>query len=350
MNTRTAKETPAAQAPAYNSEVLVDLVEVGKVLTSTLDPDEILDRIMHKVSQLIEAENWSLLLKDEETGELVFKVVVGAKKNVLDGIRLPRGEGIAGCAAENGTAEFVPDAQSDPRLMKKIDRLSGFTTRSIFCVPMKIHGKILGVIEIVNVEDVERFKTQNLPILTILADYAAIAIENGRLFSRIERMSVTDEYTGLYNARYLYRTLDIVLRRAGEKGKPAAVVFMDIDNFKELVDSRGHLLGSRALKEIGTVILNALNREDILIKYGGDEYVIILPENNKEETRKIIERVRRSVRENEYLISTGRPVRVTASFGAAFFPEDGRDATSLLLAADRRMYLVKNSAKDGISM
>ena len=276
--------------------------------------------------------------------------MVGIKKDVLEGVRLPPGKGIAGCVAEEGSPRFIHDAQSDPRLMREIDERSGFTTRSIVCVPLNIHGKVLGVIEIVNVEDMDGFRSRKLPILTILADYAAIAIENARLFSRIERMSVTDEYTGLYNARYLYRTLEGVLRRAGEEEKPAAVVFVDIDNFKELVDSRGHLLGSRTLKEIGSTILKTLNPEDILIKYGGDEYVIILPEQGKEETRKIIEGVQRAVCEAEYLVSTGKPVRVTASFGVAFFPEDGRDAKSLLLAADRRMYRVKNADKNGISI
>ena len=148
--------TPRKTNPAFNPESLIDLVQVGQLLTSTFDLDEILELIMGKVSQLVKAENWSLLLKDEETDDLTFKVVVGSKEDALKGKSVPSGEGIAGCVACSGDSEFVTDAQNDPRLFRSADQFTGFITRSIACIPLVSHGVCLGVIEIVNIEDMDR--------------------------------------------------------------------------------------------------------------------------------------------------------------------------------------------------
>lgn len=349
MKDQTNKKTPQAKL-AFDSEALIDLVQVGQLLTSTFDLDKILELIMEKVSQLVEADNWSLLLKDEETDKLTFKVVVGSKEKTLKGMSLPPGEGIAGCVARSGTAEFVEDAQTDPRLFRAADRFTGFVTRSVACIPLTIHGECLGVIEILNIEDMKYFKTNELPALIVFADYAAIAIENSRYFSRIKQMSITDEYTGLYNARFLYDFLNRVINESARNNTETAVVFIDIDNFKNIVDKHGHLLGSRILKEIGETILDSIGGDDILAKYGGDEYVIVLPGRGKETAREVIERVQEAVRAQEYLASIGRSVKVTASFGIATYPQDGKTVKELLLAADQQMYRVKNSTKDGIGI
>ncbi len=335
---------------AFNPEALIDLVQVGQLLTSTFDLDEILQLIMEKVSLIVKAENWSLLLKDEETDDLTFKVVVGSNEDALKGMSIPPGEGIAGCVACSGDPEFITDVQNDPRFFRIADQFTGFITRSIACIPLKSHGISLGVIEIINVEDMDNFKRNELPALTLFADYAAIAIENSRYFSRIRQLSITDEYTGLYNARYLYEFLDRIISESAHDNTDAAAVFIDIDNFKKVVDEYGHLMGSLILKEIGETILGCLSEDDILAKYGGDEYVIILPGQGKESARKVIERIRQEIRSTDYLTSTDRPVKVTASFGIATFPDDARTAKGLLLAADRQMYRVKNTTKDGVGV
>ena len=336
--------------PAFNPEALIDLVQVGQLLTSTFDLDEILQLIMEKVSQLVKAENWSLLLKDEETDNLTFKVVVGSNETALKGMSIPPGEGIAGYVACSGNSEFITDVQNDPRFFRIADQFSGFITSSIACIPLKSHGVCMGVIEIINIEDMDNFKNNEFPALTLFADYAAIAIENSRYFSRIRQLSITDEYTGLYNARYLYEFLDRVISAAARDNTEAAAVFIDIDNFKRVVDEYGHLMGSLILKEIGATILGCLSGDDILAKYGGDEYVIILPGKGKVAARKVIERIRQKIRSTDYLTSTGQPVKVTASFGIATFSEDARTAKGLLLAADKQMYRVKNTTKDGVGV
>ncbi len=323
-------------------------LEIGKLLTSTLKLKEVLEVIIQKARQLIDAQNWSLLLKDESTGELVFKIVEGNNHEFLKGVRIAKGAGIVSQVVKTGVPLFISNVNKDPWFNSEIDKVTGFKTRSIVCIPLKIHGKTLGVIEIVNVKNMRTFKSRDLPVVTILADYAAIAIENSRHLSKIRKMTVTDEYTGLYNARYLHNVLEKLLKKAHEKKTGLAVVFVDIDDFKTIVDEYGHLAGTQVLKEVGETISNGLNKKDILIKYGGDEYVIVLPDSDKKTAISRIQKILKSLRSSTYLKKEKHPVRVTASFGIAMYPEDAKTKKDLLLAADNSMYRVKKTCKNSV--
>ena len=325
-------------------------LEVGKLLTSTHSLDDILELIMEKASQLIEAQNWSLLLQDPETGELTFTIVKGENKEMLEGVRLKPSDSIASHVTETGALEIMSNVKDDKRFNVNIDKITGFITESIVCVPLNVQGKTLGVIEVINVNDLESFNAQDLPILTILADYAAIAIENSHYIARIRKMNITDEYTGLFNARYLHQVLEQLIVRADRSKTPIAVVFVDIDNFKTVVDSCGHLSGTHLLKEIGETISSCLQEKDILVKYGGDEYVLILPDTDRQAAVSRLENVLQSIRSSTYLSSEETPVMVTASFGVAIYPEDAGTKKDILIAADNSMYKVKKSSKNGIGM
>lgn len=325
-------------------------VQIGKLLTSTTSHEEILTLIMAQVSQLVKADNWSLFLLDEETNELRFEIVVGIDKKTVEHIRIPLGVGLVGHAAKTGQPLIINDAQTNPRFNREIDRLTGFKTHSVICVPLTFHNRIQGVIEIVNIADPESFEIKYMPIVKILSDYAAIALENARLFNRIQQLSVTDEYTGLYNARYLHQILDDFLIRTDEQGQSLAVVFMDVDNFKQVVDKYGHLSGSRVLKEIGTTIRDRLQESDILIKYGGDEYVMILPDHDRDKALTKIETIRGAIQESRYLNNEGMNISVTASFGIAIYPADAKNKKDILLAADNLMYEIKRSRKNGVAL
>jgi diguanylate cyclase (GGDEF)-like protein len=322
-------------------------VEVGKLLTSTLNLRQILELIMLRGSQLIRAQNWSLLLKNEESGELTFEIVVGINKELFKGLHLLPGEGIAPYVIETGKAVFIPDVNDSPIFNKNVDLHTGFTTRSIICLPLVFQGKSLGVIEIVNVEDMKIFELKDFPILAILADYAAIAIENSRYVDKIKKMSITDEYTELYNARYLHQTLDEFFSKTNPE-TPLSVVFMDIDNFKAIVDNYGHLLGTRLLKEIAETIKSNISDQDIPIKYGGDEYVIILPGRSKAKAFEISTNILRTIGESTYLRSEADPVRATASIGISAYPEDAEAKKELLILADNALFKVKSSTKNSV--
>jgi diguanylate cyclase (GGDEF)-like protein len=330
---------------SLRESTLIACLQIGKSLTSTIDLDAILNLIMNKISELVPAENWSLLLFDEEGKELGFYIAVGIDFDKVRNIKIPVGRGIAGYVAETGQPAFVSDVSHDPHFNDKVDRITGFVTRTIICLPLVVHKNVLGVIEIINVDDLDEFRNTYLPILSIFTDYAAIAIENARHFTQIKRLSITDEYTGLYNARYLHSILDQLLARHDRM----AVVFVDIDNFKHVVDTHGHLAGTRVLEEIGRTIAGCLDQTELLIKYGGDEFIIILPGCDKSSARDHVQKILQEIRDRIYLESASEPVRVTASFGIAMYPDDATTKRDLLLKADNLMYTIKRTTKNSVA-
>ena len=331
------------------TDALLACVEIGQRLTATLEPAQVLQLIMTKVSELIEAENWSLLLVDELTGALRFEVVVGLDIESVRHIRLLPGQGIAGHVLQTGETLLIDDVKTDSRFYKAIDQITGFQTKSIVCIPLFIRTQVFGVLEVINVHDMDMFQKSYLPILKILADYAAIAIDNARHFTKIQQISRTDEYTGLPNARYMHEILPELLNSCEKNNQPLAVVFIDIDNFKLVVDAYGHLQGSQVLNEIGQTIITRLTEDDILIKYGGDEFILFLPNQNKIEARKTVTAVQDLIRDTEYLQNEQLPIRLTASIGIAVYPEDAKTPKDLLIKADNLMYHVKMSTKNGIA-
>src|SRR4030065_2938207 len=248
--------------------------EMGKALTSTLDLMEVLNIVMEKISEMLQPKNWSLLLVDEEKNDLYFEIVVGEGADKLRDIRLKVGEGIAGWVAREGVSLLVPDVNKDPRFSKKGDESIKFVTKSIVCVPLKSKGKCLGVIELINkLTGEEGFKEEDLLLLTTLADYTPIAIENAKYVTQIQELTVIDDRTKLNNQRFLYRFLDYEVERAKRYKTTIAMIFFDLDKFKEVNDRHGHINGSKLLAEVANIIRQGLRKVNIACRYGGDEFV-----------------------------------------------------------------------------
>jgi len=330
---------------SLQESTLFACLQIGKLLTSTVDQDEILNLIMNKISAMIPAENWSLLLLDETGQRLNFYIAVGIDFEKVKQLKIPVGRGIAGYVARTGEAAFVDDVSRDEHFIDEVDRMTGFVTQNIICLPLSVRKRVLGVIEIVNIDDMIAFKNTYLPTLSIFADYAAIAIENARNFNQIRKLSITDEYTGLFNARYMHSVLDQLLENCDQ----LAVVFVDIDDFKQVVDSHGHLAGSRVLEEIGVTISGCLDKLDILVKYGGDEFIILLPNKDKSSACNQVKSILNEIRKRTYLTSSPKSVQVTASFGIAMYPDDATTKKELLLKADNLMYRIKRSTKNDLA-
>lgn len=323
--------------------------DVAKALTSSLDLDSILQTIMDKMAEYFRPENWSLLMVDEQKNELYFAIAVGTAAETLKNVRLRVGEGIAGWVAKHGERLIVPDVYTDPRFAKRIDEMTKWETRSIICVPLRSKLRVLGVIQLVNVH-MEHFSDQESFFLQALCDYAAIAIENARSVEKIQELTITDDCTGLYNARHLYKVLETEVYRSSRFGYEFTVLFIDLDHFKQVNDTHGHLIGSKLLAEIGYLIKAQLRLIDYAFRYGGDEFVILLPQTGKDAALVVARRLRDNLRTSLFCKEEELNLNVRASIGVATYPHDAKTPKDIIRQADEMMYLVKNSSRDNIGI
>ena len=165
---------------------------------------------------------------------------------------------------------------------------------------------------------------------------------------RFRELAVLDDLTGLYNTRHLYQALDQLIAESAAAGSAVSVLFIDLDHFKRVVDSRGHLNGSRAIQEVAATIRACLTPPAWAVAYAGDEFVIVLPGSPRVAAVEKAREIRACIREATYLAGTGRPIRLAASFGVATFPDDARDLEGLLALGDQALFAVKRSGRDGI--
>jgi diguanylate cyclase (GGDEF)-like protein len=343
MSNATGAET------ARQTQELNIFHDVAKALTSSLDLDSILQTIMEKMAEYFRPDTWSLLMVDEEKSDLYFAIAVGAASEALKNVRLKVGEGIAGHVAKYGEIVIVPDVRTDQRFSKRIDEMTQWETESIICIPLKSKLRVLGVIQLVNV-DMKHFGDQESFFLQSLCDYAAIAIENARSVEKIQELTITDDCTGLYNARHLYKTLETEVYRSSRFGYEFSVVFIDLDHFKQVNDTHGHLIGSKLLSEIGYLIKAQLRLIDFAFRYGGDEFVILLPQTSKDSAEVVARRLRDSMRSSCFCKEEGLNLNIRASIGLATYPHDAKTPHDIIRQADGMMYEVKNTTRDNIGI
>ena len=331
------------------NDELSTLVEIGKALTSTLSREDVLNVVMEKVSILLHSKIWSLLLLDEKTGEMTFEIAVSPAAERLKGLRLKKGEGIAGWVAEHGEPLLIENATEDKRFSSQVDEATSYSTKSIICVPLKSKNRILGVIELINSDEEGIFTEGDVPILTTISDYVAIAIENALYFEKINQLIITDDLTDLYNSRHFNELIDYELERARRYSNSLSIVFFDLDFFKSVNDTHGHLVGSRILSEVGALVKKYTRRVNLAARYGGDEFVMLLPSTDKKGAIKMANDLLEIIRENLFKADDGTPINLTASFGVSTFPTDADSKTELVRLADKAMYAVKDSGRNGVA-
>jgi diguanylate cyclase (GGDEF)-like protein len=331
---------------AKRLEILTNIV---KTANEELEPRRVIELIMAKVQQLIPSEAWSMLMVDEERQELTFELALGAKGKDVASFRVKMGEGIAGWVAQTGRPAIVNDAAHDPRFARRFDTQTQFHTRSILCAPLTSRGRTIGVVQVINRVG-GKFTRDDLKILLTLVEPCAIAIENAMLFQRAEQLTITDDLTKLFNSRYLNLYLTREIKRSKRHEAALAVIFLDLDGFKNINDQYGHLAGSRTLTEVGTILSRSVRETDTIARYGGDEFVVVLPETPAAGAMVIAERIRKAIEGYTFLESQGLAARLSASFGIACYPEHALTPEGLIQKADQAMYRVKERSKNALEL
>jgi len=243
----------------------------------------VLDRVMEHIGSFFGPLNWSLLLVDAAKSELVFKVVVGKSADTLLGVRVPVGKGVAGWVAQNGMPAIVEEAASDSRWSNWLDKVTGFDTRSIIAVPLRSGDKVFGVIELLNRFDGKPFTAYDMRVLSTIADFTAIAIEKAYYLAEARRLSELDPLTSTLNRRGLTKAIERETTRIARYGGDLSVIMADVDKFKTINDKFGHAAGDDVLRSVAQVLIEAIRHVDSVARYGGDEFLVLMPSTSPEE-------------------------------------------------------------------
>jgi diguanylate cyclase (GGDEF)-like protein len=333
--------------------------EVASALTSNLDLDNLLGTIMAQMEDFFGPEQWSLLMVDEDKRELTYALSAGIDKAILRDVRLQLGEGIAGYVAASGNPLVVPDVSVDPDWRQYAAAHPELHLQSIACLPIRHGDHTLAVLQLHN-SKLDLLPDSSVSFLRVLCDYAAIALENARNVKLIHDLSITDDCTGLFNARYLYGMLEQEIEAHGKATSNPRVVpiqpehfsllFLDLDHFKSINDSHGHLIGSRLLAEIGGVIKRTLGPEHAAFRYGGDEFVALLRGLDKPAATQLAEQLRQELIATPFLSAAGMSISITGSFGLATFPQDGDSLHAIIRSADTMMYHAKAEGRNRVAV
>ena len=348
-----------AEIPGNEAQRLRALESYG--VLDTL-PEECYDDITHLASQVCGTPIALVSLVDDD--RQWFKSRVG-----LDAEETPRDIAFCAHAILETDLMVVADAREDPRfsdnpLVRGEPRIRFYAGAPLLAPG----GEALGTLCVIDrqrrtlsesqADSLRALSRQVMAQLELRRHVAAeqrvrMELERSRrkleeTNERLEAARVTDDVSGFHNTRFLHRYLDACLADAGPEER-LSLAFFDMDGFKEVVDTHGHLLGSKVLREVAQAVHAHLDPDDRIVRYGGDEYVVILPHQSGADAAAKVERMRRAIRETPFLRAEGIHIRVTASFGLATFPDDARDKRELLMEADRRLFRSKEAGRDRVT-
>ena len=256
---------------------------IGTSIVSENTIRGVLDRVMEHIGSFFGPLNWSALLIDADKDELVFSAVVGKAADALTGQRMPISEGVAGWVASHGKPAIVEEVAADSRFSDRLDKLTGFRTESVIAVPLRAGGKVFGVIELLNRLDGRAFSAYDMRVLSTIADFAAIAIEKAYYLAEAKRLAEIDPLTNVLNRRGLDKVIERETARIKRYPGNLSVIVGDVDGFKLINDQFGHAAGDEVLKSTALCFSAAVRASDSVARFGGDEFVVVLPETGPEE-------------------------------------------------------------------
>jgi diguanylate cyclase (GGDEF)-like protein len=343
----------------------------GLPLRSDFDLDLILRQILQKANEFVPSESGSILLDDpfrkvaaRRENELVFIATFGEAGRDLVGQRLSARFGIVGQVYQTGTPYLSADVREDTFFYPDIDEQLGHKTHSAVCVPIYIGKHVCGVLELINRLDGKPFSDRDKTLLEIFAGYTSFTLQNALDAKRAHELAKRDDLTGLFNDRWFNVRLGETLADARASGREAVLIFMDLDQFKIVNDTHGHLAGSQVLREVGFLLKRLARQESATVaRYGGDEFVAILPDTPLQDGVEWAGEMRRAIGENTFLQREwgfkNPPLNlqklITASIGVAQYVADPntslsieQEASELLRRADAAMYRAKSLGKNKV--
>jgi diguanylate cyclase (GGDEF)-like protein/putative nucleotidyltransferase with HDIG domain len=319
------------------SRQLTLINNVSNHAITTLDPEEMLSKIVVEIDRAVSYDHIGIAILDYSSKELVIQAEAGTRRDAL-GRHVALGEGLVGQAARTGQIVVVPEVNAtSPRPI-----LPG--TASAVALPVSYGEQTLGALYVESSVKCD-FSDDEIRLLRTLADLFAGALHNALTFQKAQEQAITDGLTGVKTHRFLMEALSSEWKRSTRANRPFALVLMDLDRFKFVNDFYGHLEGDVVLQRVGHILEQNCRRSDVVARYGGDEFVILMPETTVESARQLAGKLRGWVAADPLL----RDKNITASFGIAGFPVHGSTPQELIQVADSSMYLSKHQGGNSVS-
>lgn len=318
------------------------LTDLFRSVNASLEPERVAEAIVATLAPWIPVPGWLVVMADG----------TGVRRLVAPALPEPLGHLAAAVAAwvlRTGESFCSADVGADPRLTEVAGQGSG----AVVAFALLSRGQTVGAVVAMDDErsaEPPRFSPGNSALLAAVMEVAAIALDNAIRVQRAEALSVTDDLTQLYNSRYLAQVLRRETKRASRSARPLSLLFMDLDGFKSVNDTHGHLAGSAALVEAAGVIRASARETDIVARFGGDEFALVLPDTGSGGAVAVGERIREKIAAHRFLRGDGLDVALTVSVGVATLPDVATSAEQLIKAADQAMYLVKERGKNGVTV
>ena len=330
----------------HNKELSV-LLQINQEMSTTLDLNTLFDKVLNALKDLIECQVVILLMYDPGAEVLEVSHALGIDSEALNDVTFKLHEGISGETARTRATNYVPDLKIDKRYLSYKKSLTVFG--SMLSIPLVTHNKLCGVLNL-HKDKLNSFDTNEIALSQAVANQAAIAIENAQLYKQATELSVTDALTGLSNRRHFQDILNREFVLTQRYSSALSLIMIDIDHFKKYNDSHGHLQGDIVLKKVATSLLHNTRGIDLTCRFGGEEFVVLLPKTTTQGAVIAAEKLRKVIEEEVY---TGEQEsqpggKLTLSLGVASYPVDSADMQSLLELADRALYKAKDQGRNQV--
>ncbi|MCA9408030.1 MAG: diguanylate cyclase, partial [Candidatus Omnitrophica bacterium] len=280
------------EAVKFEKYKLEQILSFDEKISEVKQINELIDFIIDKSCEILESQRCSLMLFDRESKQLCIRGSRGLAEKYIKDSRIKEGEGIAGIVLKEKNPILVRDIETDKRFHNYKTR-EGYKSKSFMSVPILLEEIFIGVVNITDKQSVQGdvYSDLDLKILQAIVRQAAVSIENARMFKELKYLSVTDPMTRLYNFRYFKESLVREIQRIKRYPKPLCLLMIDVDDFKSYNDEFGHPEGDILLKTIGDVLTAELREVDIVCRYAGDEFAVILPETKTDEAELVAQRI-----------------------------------------------------------
>src|SRR5216683_2820476 len=316
---------------------LAFLNSISKMAISSEDAEQMMADIVREIQKNFRYDHIGIGIMDYATKDIEIKAEAGMTSEAL-GRRIAVGSGVLGKVARTGVSALVQNAGPG--------QLAGVLpeSRAVLCLPISYGETLLGVLNIES-KDENAFAPQDVLILNTLADLLATALHNSFVFQKLQQQSITDGLTGIKTRRFFWEALSSEWKRASRSGRPFSVVLVDLDKFKQVNDSLGHLEGDLVLARVGRLLEQKSRQSNVVARYGGDEFIVLMPETGPDQASVLAERLRQWIASDPMLSEH----KITGSFGVASFPTHGFSIEDIIRVADAGMYVSKRSGGNRVS-